>query len=183
MATVLCAGPSQWFLGRNTAYSYIGMCESDTMLDLSPVYQGIGLDGACGGEFDRQLWNVTATVSGDLSYWNEPVVDTIKSFLGSTDDGTPGAWADGSFGTLLRTEEKQFSLCIVSMFANKTAFSGAGMHAAWTFPFVFPLPLRRNLSSRATRERIAFEAITVMNGLGGGTLYTNSAPEGLPNVD
>lgn len=180
---VLCAGASQWYVntGASKAYEYLGMCESDTMMDLSGSYEGIGLDGAARGDYDRQLVNAVAGISGDLSYWNEPVLDKLKTLLNDpANNATPGTFANGTFGTLLRTEGKYFSLCIVSIFGGKQAYVAAGMHPCWVFPLVFPTPFRRNLSMRATRERIGFEAIVQSNGLGGGVLYSNVLPSGLP---
>ncbi len=155
------------------------MCESDTILEISPNYQGIGLDGAGGCDFDRQIMSVSAMVSGDLSRWHEDTLNNVKSLVNDP-TMTAGQFPDGFFGTMLRTEDKAFSFCIVAQFAQKNVYSAAGMPGVYLFPFCFPLPFRRNLSTRAMRERIAFEAIPVSDGQAGGVLFYNTISANLP---
>ena len=181
VSSVLVAGPSQWYInaGADGQWLHLGMCEGDTSIDLSHMYEGINVDGSGRGDYDRQWMSATASISGDLALWHEEVLDRIK--VGMNDAAmTPGQYPPGSIGTMLRTEKKSFSLCITSQYASKEAYANANAHPVWYFPLVFPLPMRRNLSCRATRERIAFEAIMQTNGDGGGVLYHNQIAFSLP---
>ena len=182
VSSVLVAGPTNYYVnvGAEGAWLHLGMCEGDTSIDLSHMYEGIATDGSGRSDYDRQWMGATASISGDLALWHENVLDRLK--VGMNDPAmTPGQYPTGSIGTMLRTEGKSFSLCITSQYANKDAYSNVGSHPVWYFPLVFPLPMRRNLSTRATRERIAFEANMQTDGTGAGVLYYNQIAFALPN--
>lgn len=182
MGSPYVMGPSQWYVNTGTgkAWQYLGMAEGDTSVDLSSEWDGIQIDG--GGfrlDYDRQFFGATAAVSGDLAYWNESVLDLLKNFVNDA-SATPGQWSDGTIGTLVRTEGKAFGLVITSQYASKPSYLAAGAHPVIYFPWAVPLSMRRGLSTRASRERMAFDCLPVLNGKGGGVLYHNSISFSLP---
>lgn len=180
-SSVYVAGPCQLYVnaGANGAWLHLGMCESEISIDLSPEWEGISIDGGGRLDFDSQFMGATAGISGDLSFWKEPILDLLKNFVNDP-AATPGQWANGTIGTMVRTEGKAFGLVITCQYASKTAYADAGAHPVWYFPWVTPLPMRRNSGTRATRERIAFDAKPILNGLGGGALYYNAITFDLP---
>ena len=177
MATPYVPGPSNWYVstGVGGAYEYLGMCEGETRLGLAPEWEPIFADGAGGSiPFDMQFMGCRGSVSGDLIYFNEPVLNRLKNWLNDP-AAVPGTFANGTVGTLVRTENKAFSLVIVSTYRTKSVFQNAGMNGAWQFPFAVPVgSWDTSLSSRTKRERLAFDCLPVWNLLGGGTLYSNN---------
>lgn len=176
MAIPFVPGPSNWFVssGSSKSWEYLGQCERDTRIGLSPEWEDVFVDG--GGTrlpYDRQFMGASASASGDLVRYNAPVLQRLKNWYNNP-AATPGIFPNGAVGTLLRTEGYEFSLIIVSTYRTKTLFSSNGMVGAYYFPFAVPVgSWDCSYSTAVKRERIAFECLPVWNLLGGGTLYTN----------
>lgn len=182
MASPFVSGPVQWFVNAGTGkqWLYLGMCEADVSVDLASEWDDVQLDG--GGfrlPYDKQFFGATAGVSGDLVRYNHDVLDAVMNWVNNP-AATPGQWANGTIGSLVRTEGLDFGLILKSEYATKTVYQEAGAHPLIYFPWVVCTSKRVGKSTRATRERIAFDCNPVLNGLGGGVLYYNSISFSLP---
>lgn len=168
-------GPSSWYarVGNNATWLYIGQCESDTSIQITPEYEDVFVDGGGRVPFDSQFMGATASISGDLIHCLNANVRLLYNFLNDP-SAIPGTWAPGTIGTLSRTEAKAFGLAIVSTYADKTAFSANNMEAGYWFPFVRVLPIGINLSTRVRKIRLAVEALPLLDLQGGGTLWSSN---------
>lgn len=181
-ASCFVSGPVQWYVntGENKSWQYLGMCENDVSVDLSSEWDDVMLDG--GGfrlPFEKQFFGMSASVSGDLVRYDNTVLANLKNWLNQP-EATQGQLPNGSIGALVRTEGLDFGLILTSMYATKDAYREAGAEPLLYFPWVTPVAMRKSLSTRATRERVAFDCNLLMNGLGGGVLYYTAFNGTLP---
>lgn len=150
------------------------MCESQTRVSLSPQWEEVYVDGAGSRvPYDLQYQAGEASVSGDLIYYNEPVLNRVKNWLNNANVAA-GTIPNDSIGTLARSEGRAFSLAIVSRYRIKQVFSSQGMNGGFLFPFAIPAgSWDVGLGTQVKKERILFRCLPTFNLYGGGILYTN----------
>lgn len=174
MSTTYCPGPSQWYVntGVGQAWQFLGYCEGETSLSLSPEWEEVYTDvSGTRIPYDYQFMGAHATVEGSLVKYNEPVLNALRNWLNQ--NATPGTFPDNSLGALVRTEDKEFALAIRSTYGGKAVFQNAGMVPGFIFPLAIPMGAWSSpLSARVKRNRVLFECIPVWNNVGGGVLYT-----------
>jgi hypothetical protein len=160
------------------AYEYLGTSERGATVILGEAWEPVVSDPS-GPQvpFDVQYMGQVCYIEIEaMIRWNNPVLQRIDARrLGDT----PGTIAANSIGSLMVLEGFTYSLCLVSPYASKAAYTG--LEPAWVFPCTWLFgPSRRVLSTRALRPSLIFQAIPQFNfSTGSGVLYTNILPSGL----
>lgn len=138
MASPYVPGPAPIFVGLGGSAgqpAFLGFSERGVHIDINPMYSDYIVDLGGAVPLDKSYQGATATVSFDLTRWNEDVLAAMDDFSGSLAGSSRGVDVPGEIGTLMSYEGAAYTLWIVFPYSNFPAY--ADMPAGYRFPKAF----------------------------------------------
>lgn len=161
---------------------YLGTCRAAPRIQWDPAFEPV-INDISGPRkpFDMIYLGKDAMISGDLTVWNWPVWEQIKSLPNTALPS--GAQEQGDIGSLMVLEGYSYPIWIHYPFHSKAAMRDAGMVAGHRFAAGWLMgPIAEDPGNKSNSAHVQFYAINAYDKATGKFLCSDNNMTGIPTI-